>query len=256
MNRERKAWWESASHDEIIHRQTKNLRAYLRDRVVPFCKHYREMFASMNVGAQDIRSLDDFAMLPFTSKRDFDNPRDFVIIPDEELLKRQWGSVKLALRHGPHGAKERLTDELRPILLTSTTGRSTAPVPFLHTKHDLARLTAGGERLMQLARAEPSWRHINAFPFAPHLAFWQAHHAGLGFTTFVMSTGGGKTMGTDGNIRIVTKINPDSIIAMPTFLYHLLQEAAAEGLKWTNLKRLVLGGEKVPKGMRRKLTEL
>ncbi|MDX1679770.1 MAG: AMP-binding protein [Akkermansiaceae bacterium] len=256
MTRRRTTWWETASPDEVAHRQTHMLTRYLRERVVPFCAHYRAMFDSLGMDARDIRTLEDFATLPFTSKRDFDNPRDFVIIPDEAQLARQWSSVKLALRHGRKGARERLADELRPILMTSTTGRSSTPVPFLHTKHDLERLTIGGRRLMELARADASWRHINAFPFAPHLAFWQAHQAGLGFTTFVMSTGGGKTMGTDGNIRLISKIDPDAIIAMPTFLYHLLQEAAAEGLKWTKLKRLVLGGEKVPKGMRRKLTEL
>jgi phenylacetate-coenzyme A ligase PaaK-like adenylate-forming protein len=72
----------------------------------------------------------------------------------------------------------------------------------------------------------------------------------------MLSTGGGKTLGTNGNIRVINKINPDVIIAMPTFLHHLLQEGAAHGSRWTKLKRLVLGGEKVPAGMRRKLQVL
>ena len=72
----------------------------------------------------------------------------------------------------------------------------------------------------------------------------------------MVSTGGGKTMGTEGNVRLIDKIDPDAIISMPTFLYHLLQEGAAKGSKWKNLKRLVLGGEKVPNGMRRKLKAL
>jgi phenylacetate-coenzyme A ligase PaaK-like adenylate-forming protein len=109
---------------------------------------------------------------------------------------------------------------------------------------------------MSLCKSDPAWRHINAFPFAPHLAFWQAHYASIGFGTFMISTGGGKTMGTEGNVRLIDKIDPDAIIAMPTFLYHLLQEGAAKGSHWKNLKRLVLGGEKVPAGMRRKLKAL
>lgn len=63
-------------------------------------------------------------------------------------------------------------------------------------------------------------------------------------------------MGTSGNVKVINKIQPDAIIAMPTFLYHMLQHAHEEGMQWTNLKRLVLGGEKVPLGMRRKLKQL
>lgn len=250
------SWWETASRDEIHHRQDAILRRFLKERVVPFCAHYRKLFSELGIEAGDIRSSDDLTRLPFTSKRHLENPRDFVIIPDEDLLKRQWSTIVRAITHGPATAKQQLEGELRPILLTSTTGRSSAPVPFLYTKHDLARLEEGGRRLMVLCQSDSSWRHVNAFPFAPHLAFWQAHYASLGFNTFMLATGGGKTMGTDGNIRLIDKINPDAIIAMPTFLYHLLQEGSAAGSRWGKLKRLVLGGEKVPAGMRRKLTSL
>lgn len=256
MTTARTTWWETASPDEITHHQNALLAPYLRDRVVPFVAYYREKFRELDLEADDIRTTDDLVKVPFTSKRHLENPRDFVIIPDQAAIKKQWSTLKRVLLHGPNGVKQVLADELRPILLTSTTGRSSAPVPFLYTKHDLARLEEGGARLMKLCRAENSWRHINAFPFAPHLAFWQAHYAGLGFTTFVLSTGGGKTMGTDGNLKLIDKIDPDSIIAMPTFLYHLLQEGAENGSRWTKLKRLVLGGEKVPTGMRRKIIAL
>ena len=249
-------WWENASRDEIHHRQDALLRRFLRDRVVPFTTHYGAMFRGLGMGADEIRGTGDLVKLPFTSKADLVTPKDFVIIPDEKILKHQWSTLKLAVTHGPGGAKELLERELRPIFMTSTTGRSAAPVPFLFTQHDIERLTEGGIRLMTLCKSDRAWRHINAFPFAPHLAFWQAHYAGTGFGTFLVSSGGGKTMGTDGNVKLLDKINPDAVMAMPTFLYHLLQQGAENGSKWTNLKRLVLGGEKVPAGMRRKLKAL
>ena len=249
-------WWESASRDELHQRQDALLRRFLNDRVVPFTAYYRKLFSDHGIRAEDIRGTDDLTGLPFTSKRNLDNPKDFVIIPDEAVLKRQWSTIRRALTRGPAQVKSELEEELRPILLTSTTGRSSAPVPFVYTKHDLANLEEGGRRLMVLCQSDPTWRHINAFPFAPHLAFWQAHYASLGYNAFMLATGGGKTMGTEGNIRLIDKINPDAIIAMPTFLYHLLQEGTAVGSRWTKLKRLVLGGEKVPAGMRRKLSAL
>lgn len=249
-------WWENASHDEIHHRQSAQLRKFLRDRVVPFASHYQALFAGNGIDVHDIRDTDDLVKIPFTTKEEIDPPLDFVIHPDEAALRHQWSTIRLVVTHGPAGAKRLLEEELRPILLTSTTGRSADPVPFLLTRHDLDNLAEGGRRLMELCKSDPSWRHVNAFPFAPHLAFWQAHQAGIGFNTFMLSTGGGKTLGTDGNIRVIDRIDPDAIIAMPTFLYHLLQQGAERGSRWRNLKRLVLGGEKVPSGMRAKLRAL
>ena len=46
---------------------------------------------------------------------------------------------------------------------------------------------------------------------------------------FVLGTGGGKVMGTEGNLRLLRKIRPDVIIGMPTFLYHVLTEAVDTG---------------------------
>ncbi|WP_265595128.1 AMP-binding protein [Haloferula sp. BvORR071] len=249
-------WWATTSRDETHFRQDVLLRRLLHDRVVPFTAYYSKLFREHGIEAGDIRGTDDLAKLPFTSKRLLENPKDFVIIPDESALRHQWSSIRHALTHGPAATKQMLEEELRPILMTSTTGRSAAPVPFLYTKHDIANLEEGGRRMMELANSDPSWRHINAFPFAPHLAFWLAHHAGTGFNTFMLSTGGGKTMGTDGNLRLIGKVQPDAIIAMPTFFYHLLQQSAAEKIQWPNLKRVVLGGEKVPNGMRKKLAAL
>lgn len=256
MKNPTKAWWATASPEGIQLHQDVMLKHFLRTRAVPFTKFYREMFSESGIDPREIRGTDDLVKLPFTSKADFDNPRDFVMIPDEAVVKKEWRTLLRAVTTGPSKARTALEEEFRPILLTSTTGRSAAPVPFLYTAYDLARLTEGGRRLMQLCQSDAPFRHVNTFPFAPHLAFWQAHYAGMGHNTFVLSTGGGKTIGTKGNIGIIDKIDPDAIIAMPTFLYHLLQEGTAAGSSWKNLKRLVLGGEKVPTGMRRKLRQL
>ena len=96
---------------------------------------------------------------------------------------------------------------------------------------------------------------LNMFPFAPHLAFWQTHYAGTAFGVFMLSSGGGKAVGTDGNIRMLRKLNPDVLIGMPTFVYHVLREAALDGVRCDKLRGIVLGGEKVPQGLRRKLSE-
>jgi phenylacetate-CoA ligase len=249
-------WWENASSDEQLHLQALHLRKFLREAVLPFSPHYRRKFQELGASWHDFDSIESLSQIPLTSKEDLQNPRDFILSPEPEVLRRRPRTIANAILHGPAAAKAKLEREWRPVLLTSTTGRASAPVPFFYTQHDLNRLSQSGKRLMEVSRSSPAFRHINAFPFAPHLAFWQAHQASLGFGAFMLSTGGGKALGTEGNIRLIDRIDPDCIIAMPTFLYHLLQQAQASGSRWTNLKRIVLGGEKVPPGMRQKIAEL
>jgi len=243
-------------HDWQLHR----LHTYLKERVIPFSAHYRRLFAEHDIHPEDLHSFDDWSKVPFTSKSNLTVPReqqrDFVLIPNEAVLKREWGVIWNAVFHGSAFAKEAIEKEFRPVMMTSTTGRSSDPVPFAFTKHDLANLDSTGRRLMEVGASQREWRHVNTFPYAPHLAFWQAHHAGLGFGTFMVSSGGGKVMGTEGNIALIDKVRPEVVIGMPTFLYHMLREAVENGKHWPQLHRIVLGGEKVAEGMRARLTML
>ncbi|WP_234041759.1 phenylacetate--CoA ligase family protein [Persicirhabdus sediminis] len=251
----RKNWWANALPMETQLMQNQLLRSLIRDRVAPFSKFYRALFAREDIDPNSIRTTADLQRLPFTSKADLIDPKDFVLIPDEEVLRKQASTWKMILRNGPSQAKKLLERELRPIFMTSTTGRSAAPVPFLYTAEDIHLLEESGRRLMAICNTQRDYRAVNAFPFAPHLAFWQAHYASTAAGVFALSTGGGKVMGSLGNVESISKINPDLLIAMPTFLYHLLQQALEQGRSWDHLKQVVLGGEKVPIGMRRKLHE-
>ncbi len=240
--------------------QLKRLRDYLTSRVIPFSKHYRDLFEDHDFRPGDLKSLDDWQKLPFTSKCDLTVPREqqrgFVLEPSPDRLKHEPAVILHSLMHGRADTKAMLEAEFRPLLLTSTTGRSSEPVPFLNTKHDLHNMEIAGRRIMECGRSSPEFRHVNMFPYAPHLAFWQAHHASLGFNTFMVSTGGGKALGTEGNMRLIEKIQPDVLIGMPTFMYHMLRQAVEAGMVWPNLKRIVLGGEKTAQGLRAHLRDL
>lgn len=254
--------WDKLGAEELRSLQGARLHRYLANHVVPFSSHYHDLFRNEGLDPNAIRSIEDLARIPFSSKRsliaDDGTPRtrDFVLVPDEKVLARRPSTIARALYRGRAGVKAGFEREYRPILMTSTTGRSAEPVPFLYSQHDLDHLATTGRRLMEICDSRPDFRHFNLFPFAPHLAFWQAHYAGLGYNTFTLSTGGGKVMGTEGNVRLLGKIQPDALIGMPTFLYHVLQVAVEEGLTCPNIRRIVLGGEKVPEGLRRKLKAL
>jgi phenylacetate-CoA ligase len=255
--------WDKLPRKALRKAQMAALRHYLKRVIVPFSPHYRKLFREQSLDVDQFQSFEDLQRLPFASKRDLlstpESPNkavEFLIKPDEASLLRRPSTIWRTLTAGKETAVESLEHEFRPVILTSTTGRSSEPVPFLYTSHDLDILKIAGRRMMQLCDSSKDNRHLNVFPFAPHLAFWQMHYAGLGFNTFCLSTGGGKTMGTEGNVSIIEKIKPDAIIGMPTFIYHLFQSAAEKGVRWSNLKRVVLGGEKAPRGLRTKLRDL
>jgi phenylacetate-coenzyme A ligase PaaK-like adenylate-forming protein len=255
--------WQQLPERTVRQLQADKLRRYLRDVVLPFSAHYGELFRKKGLKAESIRTLEDLEQLPFTSKADLlntpDHPekvKEFVLIPDPQALARRPATILRALAKGREQVQRGFESEFRPIFLTSTTGRSADPIPFVYTQHDLANLASSGIRIMQVCGARNDFRLLNMFPYAPHLAFWSSHYAATAFGVFCVGTGGGKVMGTEGNLRMIQKIKPDVLIGMPTFVYHVLQQAVESGVRCENLKRLVLGGEKVAEGMRRKLRNL
>jgi phenylacetate-coenzyme A ligase PaaK-like adenylate-forming protein len=255
--------WARLPRNKVRELQADKLRRYLRDVVIPFSGHYRELFHKHGLTADSIRSLSHLERIPFSSKIDLVNTpehpqrsRDFVLIPDQDVLARRISTIVKAAFLGRNRVKRDFEREFRPIFMTSTTGRSADPVPFVYSLHDIENLSLGGGRIMEIAAARRDFRLVNMFPYAPHLAFWLTHYASTEYGVFTVGTGGGKVLGTEGNLRMIHKIQPDVLIGMPTFLYHVLQHAVEEGLRCSNVKRVVLGGEKVAEGMRRKLRNL
>jgi hypothetical protein len=96
----------------------------------------------------------------------------------------------------------------------------------------------------------------NVFPYAPHLAFWQVFYAGLATGMMALSTGGGKVMGSSGDLRAITRLRAEVLIGVPGYVYHLLRKAAAAGADLSAVKVLVLGAERVPPGMKERMVRL
>ncbi|HZF00917.1 MAG TPA: AMP-binding protein [Methylomirabilota bacterium] len=255
--------WHALPENVVRQKQAARLQKFLRDVVLPFSAHYKKIFRERNLTADSIQSLDDLAKIPFTSKADLlntpqqpDRFRDFILVPDERILSRRPKTICEALLKGRAVVRKNFEAEFRPIFMTFTTGRAAEPVPFLYTQQDLTILATVGKRVIEVCGARREDRMLNAFPYAPHLAFWMTHYAGTEFGAMMFSSGGGKVMGTDATLRIIRKIKPDNLIGIPTFLYHVLSQAVAEKLRCENLRNIVLGGEKVSDGLRQKLHEL
>src|SRR4030095_10667210 len=104
---------------------------------------------------ESIRTLEDLEQIPFTTKSDLvstqANPtksRDFILIPDQQVLAKRHATIARALLRGKEHVKRGFEAEFRPIFMTSTTGRSADPIPFVYTQHDLENLSWGGDRIM------------------------------------------------------------------------------------------------------------
>ncbi len=255
--------WPRLSETQIRRLQAEKLRRYLQTVVAPFSPHYRELFKQERVEVTTIRTLDDLRRLPFTSKTDLLNStehlqkaREFILQPDAQQLAHRPATILRAALLGRETVKRGFEREFRPIFMTCTTGRSTESVAFLYTQHDLANLAIGGSRIYEICEARPDFRLLNTFPYAPHLAFWLGHYGGMEFGNLVVSSGGGKVFGTDGQLRLMRQLLPHVLMGMPTFLYHVLRQAVDEGLRCPNLQRIVLGGEKAAPGLKQKLANL
>ena len=237
----------------LLRRQGDLLRRYIGQTVVPFSRHY----AAFGDDLRRIRRVEDLRHLPFTVKRDVqDHPLDFILVPDPKILARRPSTILRALWQGRQAVEESFEREFRPSFMTFTTGRAAQPLPFLYTARDLRHLQDAGGRIMRICGARRDMKMLNMFPYAPHLAFWQAHYAGTEFGVLMVGSGGGKVAGTEGNLRILQKLAPEVLIGMPTFIYHVLQAAVSRNLRCPQLSKFILGGEKAPTGMRRKLAAL
>lgn len=254
---------------ELREIQNRKLRHFISCQLFPFSPHYQRLFNRHKIKPRYIRTIRDLKIIPFTRKGDFlptkDNPRpfqDFILHPDEALIKK-YGSKKKLLKltffrliKGKEYLKQGLEKEYRPIFLTATTGTTNQPVSFLYSAFDMENLKESGYRLLEVFGAKGDIRAVNLFPYAPHLAFWQTVFAGLSHNNFLLSTGGGKIMGTQGNIEAISKARPNILIGVPSYIYHLVRTANEMGRDFSFVQKIVLGASAIPWGFKEKLAAL
>ncbi len=256
--------WEKRPAHELRAAQDRLLSRYVREELYPFSAHYRRVFDQAGVDPRTIRGVADLQRLPFTTKQDLleaqsraETRLDFVLRPSPERIKSHWPmGRKLALVLGGSRARAALTRAYTPNFLTFTTGRSTEPVSFAYTPFDLELLSEATARMFELMGVtSPQERVLNLFPFAPHLAFWAVTLGGFQSGRLVVPTGGGKVMGTDGNLRLIERMRATALVSIPGFLYHVLRRGNELGTSFEHVRTVVLGAEKVPPGMKARMLD-
>lgn len=245
------------------------LRRLISEQLYPYSPFYRRLFDEHKIDPQRIRGVADLRHLPLTSKKDIaptaDDPTRhlaLVLQPSAEAIGA-YGSWPLktrlwldTLRHGDHHVKEKLRLEYAPVHATFTTGRTALPTQFLYSSMDFERLHLVGKRLLDVFGGKPGERALNIFPYAPHLAFWQVFAVGQAATMLMIHTGGGKVAGTGGNIAALERLQPEMLLGVPGYVYHVLRQAVEQNVRLTKLKRIALGAERVPAALKARLADL
>jgi phenylacetate-CoA ligase len=165
--------WAELQRQDLRKSQAEQLHRFLNDIVYPFSPYYRRLFDAHQIDPRKIKSVADLKVIPFTSKKDLlptdENPqkfREFVITPDPAALRKRARTIMRALVHGRAYVRRELEKEFRPIFMTATTGRSSAPVAFFYSDYDLKNLRQAGERLIETFEATTEQRAVNMFPRA------------------------------------------------------------------------------------------
>jgi len=261
-------FWRRRKRDELIAAQLAKLRKFLNEKVIPFNRFYRERLQRAGVSPEKLRTLQDLERIPLMSKEDIvpsekepQRYRRIVLEPSKEALlagmslPRKLGTALRAVTQSQQ-VRGQLMDEYLPLHLTFTTGRSALATPVIYTPRDVELHKLAARRIAALVGIQRGRdTALNVFPFAPHLAFWQTFFAGIEAGILVVSTGGGKAMGTPANLRLLASLQPTLLLGTPGYTYHIAHLAAQAGINLTKLHTVVLGAERVNPGYREKLKE-
>jgi len=239
--------------------QNRRLKYLIRNEI-PYHPFYRKLFKQNKIKFSQIKSVKDLKKIPFTTKEDIAPSKkfpkkhlDFVLQPSKELIRK---NVMLADILKYLSDKERLFYEYKPVHVHLTTGRTSNSVPVLYTAYDLDRLREAGKRMMNVFNVKSDDILVNCFPYAPHLAFWQASYAVNAVNLMALHTGGGKILGTERIIKSIENMKATILIGMPGYLYHLLRKARDDKADLSSLKYIIFGGERVPDGLKEKIRSL
>ena len=195
--------------DELVESQLRRLR----DMLVPVLRDngfYREKLTDAGLsGAGDVRTLDDYRRLPFTTKAELSADQD---------------------AHPPYGSNltYRLRDYVRVHQTSGTTGR---PLRWLDTRQSWDWFAGCWRRVFDGAGVTPDDRLFFAFSFGPFIGFWTAHEAARLIGALAV-TGG--SMSSVQRLQAMDEHRATVLICTPTYALHLAEVAETEGIDIAN----------------------
>ena len=217
--------------------QSKRLQSFIKyvDTYIPF---YKQLFKERNIDVSKIKSTDDLEKIPFTTKSD--------MVPTKEN------------RRNPYEFASTYKEEDYRTFQTFYTGGNTAEaVPIVYSVYDNNSLRETGERLgdiFDLNREDDTI--INAFPYKPHLAFWQTFHTTMGLGATALQSGGGKILGTDKIITALERLEATAFFSPPGYAFYALGGAVVFKRDIHFLETVILGMDVVASDYKERIKEV
>jgi phenylacetate-CoA ligase len=217
---------ERASNEELRALQTDRLRWSLRHAYdnVP---HYRGSFDGAGVHPDDIKSLDDLSLLPFTTKADLREhyPFGMFAVPREEVSRV----------HASSG----------------TTGR---PTVVGYTRDDLETWATVVARSIRAAGGRAGHILHNAYGYGLFTGGLGAHAGAEKLGCTVVPVSGGMT---ERQVQLIQDFRPDIITVTPSYMLSIIDEMERQGIdpRSTSLKVGIFGAEPWTNDMRHEMEQ-
>jgi phenylacetate-CoA ligase len=217
---------ERMSRDELQALQLRRLQKTVRLAYanVPL---YTRKFDAAGVHPDDIRTLDDVNLLPFTTKDDLrvSYPFGMFAVPMDQVAR-----------------------------IHTSSGTTGLPTVVGYTKNDLAVWAGLVARSLRASGVRPGMRVHNAYGYGLFTGGLGAHAGveALGATVIPMS--GGQT---NKQVKMIQDFEPDVILSTPSYLLTITDAMVAAGMdpRSSSLKAGVLGAEPWTNQMRRELED-
>jgi len=217
---------ELASSDELAALQLRRLSSSIR-HTYTHVRAYRAKCESAGVHPDDLRSIEDLALFPFTTKRDLRDgyPFGMFAVPREEVVRV----------HASSG----------------TTGR---PTVVGYTARDIETWASLMARSIYAAGGRKGDLVHVAYGYGLFTGGLGAHYGAekLGCTVVPMS--GGQT---EKQVQLIADFEPDLIMVTPSYMLNLAEHFARQGLdaRTSSLKIGIFGAEPWTESMRREIEE-
>jgi phenylacetate-CoA ligase len=205
---------EHASRDELRHVQLDRMRrslAYAYERVA----HYRAAFDAAGVHPDHLRTLEDLARFPFTTKQDLraNYPFGMFAVPMDDVVRI----------HASSG----------------TTGK---PTVVGYTRGDLDVWAEVMARSMSVAGVRPTDLVHNALGYGLFTGGLGLHYGGERLGAAVIPMSGGQT---ERQVQLILDFEPDVIGATPSYMLAIADEFERQGVDpaASSLRIALLGAE-------------
>ncbi|TFC69735.1 phenylacetate--CoA ligase [Cryobacterium sp. TMS1-20-1] len=188
---------------------------------------YTRKFDAVGVHPNDIRTLEDVSLLPFTTKEDLrvSYPFGMFAVPMDQVAR-----------------------------IHTSSGTTGLPTVVGYTKNDLAMWSGLVARSLRASGVRPGMKVHNAYGYGLFTGGLGAHAGieALGACAIPMS--GGQT---NKQVQMITDFEPDVILSTPSYLLTITDAMVAAGLdpRRSSLKAGVLGAEPWTNQMRLELEE-